>query len=113
MSKITPSVMVSLTNEFLKEAEDDVVGLWEIVKVLEDRHGVEDEALLEQSLEVVQELLANGFLAGDPPYSAGGYRPWADQRPDAVFDRIRSEWIALGHTPNIPDIVWFSRPDRV
>ena len=105
--------MNSLKEAFLKEAEDDIVGLWEIVKILEEDHGAANEVLCEQSLEVVRGLLAHGLLAGDPPYSVGGYRPWADQQPDAVIDRIRSEWIALGHTPNIPDIVWFSRPDRV
>jgi hypothetical protein len=60
---------------------------------------------------VVRELLAHGLLAGDPPYSKDGYTAWQDQRLDAVIDRIRAEWIALGRTPNIPDIVWFSTPD--
>jgi hypothetical protein len=95
----------------LAHARDDYVGLWVIIKVLQEEYGVTGDALREHTLDVVRELLARGLLAGDPPYSATGYRPWQDQLPDAVIDRIRAEWIALGRTPNIPDIVWFSTPD--
>ena len=99
-----------MVDAFAAESRDDLVGLWQIVGRIEERT-TDPSSLREQTLRVVRALLARGLLAGDPPYSAGGFRVWVDQRPDAVIDRILSEWIALGRVPNIPDIVWFSRPD--
>jgi hypothetical protein len=103
------TVPEGLIRRFLVEAQDDQVGLWEIVREVEQRTGLGASAMAE-TLAVVRELLSRGLQAGDPPYSAGGYRAWADQRPDAVTERIRREWIALGRTPNIPDIAWFGLP---
>jgi hypothetical protein len=101
----------AVRSKILRHAESDYVGLWVIIKILGEEFGIIEDSLRGQTLDVVRELLACGLLAGDPPYSATGYTPWQDQRPDAVIDRIRAEWIALGRTPNIPDIVWFSTPD--
>ena len=98
-----------MVDEFVAEARDDIVGLWKIVKELENM-GADPAALREQTLAVVRSLLARGPLTGDPPYSANGFQVWADQKPDGVISRIRREWLALGRVPNIPDIVWFSRP---
>ncbi len=67
------------------------------------------EEAMEQSLMIVTDLLAKGLIVGGPPYSRGGYKAWDEQNPDKVAGRIRSEWISLGHTPNIPDIAWFAR----
>ncbi len=95
-----------LVDQFCAEARDDFVGLWEIVRQVERRTGPGDTAR-EQTLAVIRALLARGLRAGDPPYSAMGYRPWANQEPDAVIERVRREWLALGRAPNIADIAWF------
>ena len=100
-----------LVEEFWSESETDAVGLWEIAKEVEERLGTNDTAR-ERSLSIVRTLLLKGLLAGDPPYRPDGYQPWSEQEPGAVVDRIRAEWLELGHTPSIPDIVWFARPDR-
>jgi hypothetical protein len=97
-----------LIERFLAEASDDEVGLWEIAREVERRTGP-SPAAMEETLAIVRELLSRGLQAGDPPYSAGGYRAWPNQQPDAVIERIRREWTALGRTPNIPDIAWFGR----
>ena len=97
-----------LVDQFCTEARDDFVGLWEIVRQVEQRTGP-GSAAREPTLAVIRALLVRGLRAGDPPYSARGYRPWADQEPDAVIDRIRREWLALGRMPNIADIAWFER----
>lgn len=104
------TVPEGLIGRFLAEAQDDQVGLWEIVREVEQR-SASGASALEETLAVVRELLSHGLQAGDPPYSTDGYRAWADQRPDAVIERIRREWAALGRAPNIPDIVWFGLPD--
>ena len=108
---VTQASHNELVSEFLREANDDFVGLWEIVHVLERQIG-DARALRDQTLDVARELLARGLLAGGLSSSDDDFHPWPDQRPDAVIARIRSEWIALGRTPNIGDIVWFSRPDQ-
>lgn len=95
-----------LAGQFFAEAKDDLVGLWEIVREVEQRSRPDGD-VREEARAVVRELLARGLQAGDPPYSAEGYQPWADQAPEHVIERIRREWLALGRTPNIPDIVWF------
>jgi hypothetical protein len=113
MKKLPAALMDKIICDLIAESRDDLVGLWEVVHEIQG-HGISTgEALRENTLDVVRDLLRRGLVAGDPPYASGGYQPWADQRPDVVISRIRSEWIALGHIPNIPDIVWFSRPDHV
>ena len=109
MKELATADMNLMVDEFVAEARDDIVGLWEIVKELENMIA-DPAALREQTLSVIRALLARGLLAGDPPYSANGFQVWTDQKPAAVIDRIRKEWLALGRVPNIPDIVWFSRP---
>lgn len=111
VTNIAPAALHKLRDKVLARSRDDYVGLWVVIKQLDEEYGVPGDALREQTLEVVRELLKLGLLAGDPPYSVTGYGPWQDQRPDAVIERIRAEWIALGRTPSIPDTVWFSTPN--
>ena len=101
----------NLIRDFYNESNSDLVGLWEIIKEVGEIMGNNDEAK-EQSLSIMRELLSKGLRAGDPPYCPTGYQPWTNQSPDAVVNRIRVEWSELGHTPSIPDIVWFGRPEK-
>lgn len=97
-----------LVGQFLAEAKDDLVGLWEIAREVGLHAGSGDD-VREETLAVVRELLSSGLLVGDPPYAGGGYRPWPDQDKDRATARIRREWLALGRMPDIPDIAWFGR----
>lgn len=108
MRTLTNRERRSLVEEFHAESGSDLVGLWEISKEVEGLVGT-GETAREQSLMIVRDLLEEGLVAGDPPYSPGGYKTWDDQVPVNVVARIRTEWLSLGHTPNIPDIVWFGR----
>lgn len=109
MDTIRPSEKDRLADQFCAEAREDLVGLWEIAREVEEQTGP-GEAAREQTLDLVRALLQRGLRAGDPPYLAGGYRPWPNQEPDIVIERIRREWLALGRMPNITDIVWFDLP---
>ncbi len=111
MRNLTENQIIKIVEDLHKESIDDVVGLWQVIGFVHECLG-DESVLREPSLDVVRGLLAKGLLAGDPPYSAGGYQPWSDQDPEAVIDRIRREWLALGRTPNIPDIVWFAREGK-
>ena len=108
MRTLTDCERRSLVDEFYAESGSDLVGLWEIAKEVEEFVGT-GETAREQSLMIVRDLLEKGLVAGDPPYSPGGYKVWDDQVPVNVVIRIRTEWLSLGHTPKIPDIVWFGR----
>lgn len=98
----------TIVDDLYEESEDDLVGLWEVAKLVEELVGTGEEAR-EQSLTIVNDLLVKGLVVGDPPYAPGGYKVWDDQDPKRVVGKIRAEWISLGHTPNIPDIAWFAR----
>lgn len=108
MRTLTDRERCSLVEEFRAESGSDLVGLWEIAKEVEELVGP-GETAREQSLMIVRDLLEEGLVAGDPLYGPGGYKAWDDQVPVNVVVRIRTEWLSLGRTPNIPDIVWFGR----
>jgi hypothetical protein len=94
---------------FESEAEDDIIGLWEVVKLAEeDTEEGKGENLRGVSFEIVRRMLARGFWAGDMK-DGHSVDPWPDQRPEAVIARIEAEWNALEHVPTIGDIVYFER----
>ena len=95
MRTLSDKEMQTLVSDFYTESHEDIVGLFAIAQAVED--------LIDN---------AKGMLAGDSPYHAGGYRPWPDQERTAVMHRIRREWMELGHSPSIPDIVWFGPPKK-
>ncbi len=110
MDDAMQALLKRLADELELEAKDDWVGLWEIVSSLEELSP--DEATLrEWTLDVVRKLLDRGFIAGDSIYSVHPFRPWPDQRPEAIIERIRSEWLTLGRIPTIGDIVYFDLPE--
>lgn len=104
----TSVVPHDLVDQFLAEAKEDLVGLWEIAREVHQRAGTSGD-VVEDTLALIRELVSRGLQVGDPPYSATGYHPWTDQNPDRIVSRIRQEWLALGRMPDIPDIAWFGR----
>ncbi len=110
MKTLSDEQVHALIGEFYTESREDIVGLFAVAQAVEDL--IEDTDIArEQTLRIVEGLLAKGMLAGDSPYHAGGYKPWPDQDQTAVLNRIRSEWTDFGHLPNIPDIAWFGPPE--
>ena len=110
MKTLSDKQIHTLIGEFYTESYEDIVGLFAIAQAVEDL--IKDlDIAREQTLRIVQGLLAKGMLAGNSPYNAGGYKPWPNQDQTAVLNRIRSEWMDLGHSPSIPDIAWFGPPE--
>ena len=72
MRSLTDQEHRTIVDELYAESEDDLVGLWEIIKLVEDLVGTGD-GVREQSLMIVADLLAKGLVVGDPPYALGGY----------------------------------------
>ena len=106
MKNLDEDQVNNLVDDFFTTSLEDIVGLFAIAQAVEDLTGDEKNSL-EPSMRIVEKLLEKGMLAGYSPYDPDGYRPWPNQDRKVVMDRIRSEWIALGHSPSIPDIVWF------
>jgi hypothetical protein len=103
------TAMIDLLREFQREA--DLVGLWQIVpRIRQLFPEAAQEEIFNRSLSFIREMLLSGFEAGDPPYSAQGYRRWADRDIKSTVKRIEKEWRRLGHDPDIADIVWFRPP---
>jgi hypothetical protein len=91
---------------WIYEAAQDVVGLWNLCHAARyDWGATRPEEIKALVLGFVRELLANGVQA----INVSDGRPWPDQQPDSVIERISREWDALGREPNVPDIVWFKK----
>ncbi len=91
---------------WLYEADYDVIGLWNLYNAARHDWGAKrPEEIRALVLGFVRELLANGVQAINP----GDLRPWPNQQPDSVIERISREWDELGREPNVPDIVWFKK----
>lgn len=93
---------------FVSEANEDYIGLWQIVGTVKDRMN-KPEDIMKEALDIVRELLGRGLLAGNLT-KEGGFKPWGQQQSDAVLSRIQQEWRDLGRDPTIDDIAWFNLP---
>jgi hypothetical protein len=91
---------------WISEATEDVLGLWQLCRSARYDGGAKTpEEVKTMVLGFVRRLLENGVQAVE----IRDQRPWSDQNPDSVIERISREWDALGREPNVPDIVWFKR----
>lgn len=103
---MTQATLDKYIQGWLYEASRDVIGLWNLCRAArQDFGGNTPEEVKALTLGFARELLANGARA----INIGDGRPWPDQRPDSVIERISREWDALGHEPDVPDIVWFKK----
>src|SRR5947208_4142129 len=96
-------------DDVLTECADDHVGLWSLVWQVRHELGTSDpDVLRRQVLDLIRQLLASGKVrAGFPAPDGRGFREWS-LPPDQLIARIQAEWNALGRTPDIGDIVYFT-----
>jgi len=95
--------------DILRESEYDYVGLWEITNAIE--RDLKPTSLKERrilTLQIIRCLLAGGLEAVNLTASGPGCIPWQEQDVESILRRIDDEWNALGHEPDIGDIVWFN-----
>ena len=103
---MTQATLDKYIQGWAEEASRDVIGLWNLCLAARRDFGAKTPAEIKTlSLSFVRELLAKGVHA----INIGDGRPWPDQRPESVIERISREWDALGHEPDVPDIVWFKK----
>lgn len=99
----------SLKEGILAECEEDHVGLWSVIRDVEESLQERDEMVVrEQVLRLLHELLlAHQIKAGFPAANGRGFRSLR-LAPAQVLDRIRAEW-PVGRRPTIGEGIWFTR----
>jgi hypothetical protein len=104
-------VIDAITDDLLAGADDDYVGLWQVVDgVKKYDKSLSEEQIRAGTLQVVFVLLRNGMVVGNL-LPGGGFDPWPTQDAIAVTSIVEREWRTLGHSPEIGDICWFDRGD--
>ena len=98
----------SLKQSILTECEEDYVGLWSVIRDVEDHFPKKGEAAIrEQVLRLLLELLlANEIRAGFPD-EEGKFRSLRTT-PEKILERIAAEW-SPGQRPTIGEGLWFTR----
>jgi hypothetical protein len=102
-----------IQREVLLEGLEDIVGLWEIAKMVREAMGeVTTDVVRVDSLRRIKPLLVHGFIeAGASPYEKAEFEPWS-MTAEQALSRIDTEWRRLGRDPNIPDICWFRNTEK-
>jgi hypothetical protein len=95
-----------IKQDVLGECSEDYVGLWSIINRFQ-RAGIKIEPILmETTLNLVYEILSQDHIVAGQ-FSNNEFHIWK-RNPTEIVARIREEWMALGRTPNISEIAWFT-----
>ncbi len=102
----------SVKRDILVECEEDHVGLWSVIREVEDAFPDSDTAdIRNRVLQLVHELLAAHMIqAGFPSPGGRGFRPLR-MAPDQIVHRIEEEW-PVDRRPKIGEGVWFTRAKK-
>jgi hypothetical protein len=104
--------MADLEREVLEEMRSDYVGLWEIARLVSAELGAEDEPTVrEHTLGLIENMIMYGLIRPGVAKDNGGFEPWSEDTGRANL-RIREEWEALGHVPEVGDVAWFDLTDH-
>jgi hypothetical protein len=98
----------SLKRDILTECEEDHVGLWSIIRDVEDYFPKKDvTAIREQTLEILRELLQQHEIKAGFPTETGKFLP-LQISPEKVMERIEAEW-PPDRLPTIGEGLWFTK----
>jgi hypothetical protein len=100
------TIRPELLQGIITECRDDYVGLWVIVRAFQDAGITDGSSLMDETLTTVAALLAHEDISAGQ-FDHGQFEVWSEPT-DTIVERIRREWVALGCTPSIGDIVWFA-----
>jgi hypothetical protein len=98
----------SLKQSLLTECEEDHVGLWSIVRDVEEFFPKADEAVIRaRVLKLLRELLLAQEIKAGFPTEEGKFNALRIA-PEKILDRIEAEW-PVGRRPTIGEGLWFTR----
>ena len=101
----------SLKQSILSECEEDHVGLWSVIRDVEEFFPKMDEAALrDHVLQLLRELLLAKEIKAGFPTEEGKFHALRIA-PERILDRIKSEW-PLGRRPTIGEGLWFTRAKK-
>lgn len=119
---LTPEILLEVQEDFLAAALDDWVYLAElqgiVIQVAAEhkvdlRLGQAEDKLdlrVRASMQVIERTLRAGLIeVGELP-PPGYFRRW-DLSEDAILERIRNQWEALGSRLSLGDVCWFELTD--
>ena len=100
----------SLKQHILTECDEDYVGLWSIIRDVEESLSTSDEtAIREKTLNLLHDMLVAGEIkAGFPTDDGTGFRSLR-LTPEKVIEQIENDWPAGARRPTIGEGVWFTR----
>lgn len=103
----------AMKRDLLDECRDDHVGLWSVIRYVEDEFPQENpERIREITLEVLGDLLTSGKLeAGYPDSNGVGFHPWPFPA-EAIIEHVKSKWPPQGPRPNLGEVAWFTAPAK-
>jgi hypothetical protein len=101
----------SLKQSILTECEEDHVGLWSIIRDVEEFLPKQDEAAVrDQVLRLLHELLVAHEINAGFPTAECRFRG-LKAPPEKIMARIKAEW-PVGHRPTIGEGLWFTRAKK-
>jgi len=92
--------------EIIVECREDYVGLWSIIRRVRNVGISSDSIVMETTLQLLLQLLSCEKLVAGQIHSEN-FEIWKSS-PQEIISRIKDEWIALGRSPNIGEIAWFT-----
>jgi len=104
------NIKTDVLREIIAECHEDYVGLWLIARKVKDAGRADEPSTMSVVLTLVTALLAHeGITAGQ--FKDFQFEVWKET-PNVIVERIKREWVELGRTPSLGDIVWFAAAER-
>lgn len=101
----------SLKQSILTECEDDHVGLWSVIRDVEEFLPKRGEIVVrDQVLKLLHELLVAHEIKAGFPTPEGRFRSLKSD-PGKIIAQIESDW-PIGHRPTIGEGLWFTRTKK-
>jgi hypothetical protein len=101
----------SLKQDILNECKEDHVGLWSIIRDVEEFFPTKDEAAVRAHvLRLLCDLLLAKKIKAGFPTREGRFRALR-LAPEKILDRIEAAW-PLGRRPTIGEGPWFTRTKK-
>jgi hypothetical protein len=106
------SALESLKQSILIECAEDHVGLWSLIRDVEEFFPTGNEAAIRDRVLILlrEFLLAHEIEAGFPTPNGRGFRSLRIP-PDKILARIEAEW-PVGRRPTIGEGLWFTKAKK-